>query len=322
MTSGTLVGSFRFVARPYEGIEALGQALDLTQIILAGTTYLPGTVAIPQDSLPVHGARIQVFIDCEGVIETLDSLGIPSGAVGIACIAFGSVIATSEVLFDEEFDSVRTPFTVDLAGKPLIFESPNGFDVRVVLYLRKGLRQKGFRPHRVGTWLAVATFSLTPFTSLSRFCPLPMDEELRAHLLLPVGCVSYVQVGEGLIDADSIEDEVEVYLDLDILRLLQENPDEPLARYIQIDLASATLVAIIQSAGNHLAAGHEYASFDDLRSARRPVAALIDEIARSASVGPERLLAATQDDPGLVRSCVETHVNSLKATSRALREVQ
>ena len=57
--------------------------------------------------------------------------------------------------------------------------------------------------------------------------------------------MSYVQVGDGVLSTDSLDDEVEVFVDVSILRLLQENPEEPLAAYVQLDLVSDTISAII-----------------------------------------------------------------------------
>ena len=66
--------------------------------------------------------------------------------------------------------------------------------------------------------------------------------------------MSYVQGGDGVLAPEALEDEIEVFVDLSILRLLQENPEEPLATYIQLDLVSETLSAIIARAAE--AIGH------------------------------------------------------------------
>ena len=225
----TIKASQRLLARPYEGVDSLSAALELTTLDIDGTSYPQGNVNLPRESLPLKSGQLEIFLDVDGVLEVIESLRINAKDLAVACVAMGSVIAASSTLFDEGLEDCRFPRTVELKGDPFVFESPNGFDLRVVLYLQTDLRPRAFRPHRSGTWLALASFSVFPSTSLSRFCPVPMDDVIRARYGLPKSCMSYVEVGDNVLSADALEDEIEVFVDLSILRLLQENPDEPLA---------------------------------------------------------------------------------------------
>ena len=272
MTSAsTIKTSQRITPAPYEGVDSLSDALAMTQLVIDGNRYPPGNVSLPRESLPIGSGAIELFVDDQGVAQVLDQLKINTKDVWIACIAFGSVVAESCILFNQSLASFQSPHTVELQGDPLVFDSPNGFDTRVALYLRSNLKPRAFRPHRSGTWLALAGFSVSPYASLSRFCPVPMDDAIRRRYGLPKGCMSYVRVGDGVLDAEALEDEIDVFVDLSILRLLQENPEEPLATYIQLDLVSETLVAIITRAAEQI--GHsELTSFEDMRAAGLPIA--------------------------------------------------
>jgi hypothetical protein len=103
--------------------------------------------------------------------------------------------------------------------------------------------------------------------------------------------------------------------------LLQENPEEPLATYVQLDLVSETLCALLSKAAEQVSEHGEFNSVEDMQSARRPIARIFVEVAKSGGLDPNELLGAAVRNPGLVRSCVEAHVGMLKTTSRALRDV-
>ena len=317
----TIKTSQRMLARPYEGVDSLSAALELTILVIDGTTFAQGNVNLPSDLLPLSSGQLEMFLDVDGVLEVIQPLGIDAKDLSVACVATGSVIAASCTLFDEAFVDCTFPRTVELQGDPLVFDSPNGFDLRVVLYLKSDLRPRGFRPHRSGTWLAVAAFSVSPSTSLSRFCPVPMDDVIRSRYGLPKGCMSYVEVGDNVLSADALEDEVEVFVDLSILRLLQGNPEEPLATYVQLDLVSETLCSILTRAAEQVSEYGEFNTVEDMQSAKRPIARIFVEVAKSGGVDPNELLAAAVRNPGLLRSCVEAHIGMLKTTSRALRDV-
>ena len=224
-------------------------------------------------------------------------------------------------MFNHVLSSIESPVVLDLNGDRSIFESPSGFDVRIILYLSEDLEPQGFRPHKWGTWLSIATFSIAPFSSMSRFSPIPLDESQRKYLGLPKECMSYVEVVEDLIEVDSLEDAISVFVDISILRLLQENPKEPLALYVQLDLVMSTLNAIVFAVARQLQGSGQYASYQDLVLSKKAVTKPVTEIARSAGVEPEALLDAALYDPGRVRSFVEAHVKAMRTSSRALREV-
>ncbi len=317
----TIKTSQRLLARPYEGVDSLSAALELTMLHIDGKSYPQGNVSLSRESLPLKSGELEIFLDVDRVLEVIEPLRIDATDLAVACVALGSVIAASCTVFDEGVVDCTFPRTVELQGDPFVFESPNGFDMRVVLYLRTDLRPRAFRPHRSGTWLALAAFSVFPSTSLSRFCPVPMDDVIRGRYGLPKSCMSYVEVGDNVLSADALDDEIEVFVDLSILRLLQENPDEPLATYVQLDLVSETLCALLSKAAEQVSEHGEFNSVEDMQSAQRPIARIFVEVAKSGGLNPNELLGAAVRNPGLVRSCVEAHVGMLKTTSRALRDV-
>lgn len=316
--SSSISGSHQFLVRPYEGLDSLRNALDLTQIVLDDERFPAGSVSLPVERLPFQEGSLEIFFDPQAIKDGLASTGLSSADVRVACVAYGSVVAESKVLLDAPLREAESPLIADLTGAPLIFKSPNGFDVRAFLYLAEELEPDELRPYAAGTWLSFREFRVSPFSTLSRFSPTPMDDDLRKYYALPVDCMTYIRVGDDILEAESLEDDVDVFLDVSILRLLQESPTSALAKYIQLELAVSTLSAIATKLagidlGDRIGGVH---SLEDTAAW-----ALCVELARTAGQLPEELLIAARDDPGLLRAVVEAHLNALKTTSQTLREV-
>ncbi len=319
--TSTLKASHNFVARPYEGIENLHDVLRLIQLELDGERYAQGSVSLPPEAVPFTTGSVEIEIDGDSLNSYLATMDIDPSDVKLACVAFGTVVAEAHVVFDDWLNGLELPVVRVLEGARFIFEGPNGFDLRAFLYLGRNLKASGFSPHRVGTWLAYAEFRVAPHSALSRFCPTPLDDQTRQHYGLPKDCLTYIRVGDGILESDSIEDEVDAFVDVAILRLLQENGSAPLSTYIQLDLVTSTIWAVLSKAAALLAAGRSYQSVAELSDARRPIASLISAIAQAAGQSSSSVVSAALDDPGMARSAIESYVKSLKTTSYALREV-
>lgn len=324
MTSEGLVlrSGQSFLARPFDGIDHLKDSLGGSELILDGKAHGPGTVELQASELPVGSAEMVVYFDVEGVSTTLVGMGIEPRMVRLACAAYGSVIAEMAVLWDEPLDEVSSPTRVPMGGAPLVLSSPNGFDARAFLYLAEDVQSDGFVPTRAGTWFSHVDFSVRAYSTLSHFSPTPLGAEERATFRLPKGSLTYVRVGDGLLDSESFEDEVEVFVDSSILSLLEEKPREPLSEYMQIELATVTMSAVISKAASLLELADGAPSLIELRSARHPVARLIDTVATASRVSAGEIVAWARTDPGRVRGCVEECVGTLRRASLALREVR
>jgi hypothetical protein len=313
-----LSSSQQFLVRPYVGIDSLKNALDLAQIVIDGERFAAGSVSLPVESLPFDEATIEVFFDPQAIRDGLGLIGLSDKDVRIACIAYGSIVAESKVLVDAPLAELDSPCIAKLSGAPLIFKSPNGFDVRAFLYLAEELDPNELHPYVSGTWLSFREFRVHPYSTLSRFSPTPMDDDLRRYYALPVDSMTYVRVGDDVLQAESLEDDVDVFLDVSILRLLQENPTSALAKYIQLELAVSTLCAILTKiAGMDL--GDRIGGIGSLEDTA--AWALCEELSRTSGRVSENLLAIAREDPGFLRAIVEAHLKTLRTTSLTLREV-
>lgn len=317
----TLVGSHNFLIRPYAGVEALHKVLDLSELVISGDRYLPGTVSLPNDQFPIDSASLEVYLDVDAIAQHLSEAEIPLDDVKLACVIYGSVIAQSQTIKDVSISTVTSPLVVSVNGDPLITASPNGFDLRVFLYVAKNAPADAWRPNIAGTWLSFKEFKVTPQFALSRFSPTPLDDTIRQHYGLPSETLSYVRVGEGILDVESLDEDLDVFVDVTILRLLQESPNSALSKYIQLDLAVATLWALVIKVANLSRLSGAKTSDNPIDAEGSAAWGLCRELAQTVGISVEELLASAQDEPGMVRSFIEVYVNSLKTASLTLREV-
>lgn len=319
--TSTLTGTKSFLSRPYAGLGNLQDALQHTQLVAAGARYQPGSVSLPVEELPLRGASIEIYLDVDSIMDALDALEIPRDSVKLACVAYGSVIAASEKLLDVPIVEVTSPRVVELAGNPFIFESPTGFDARVMLYLADRLAEGPLRPHIPGTWFAHTNFHVVPESALSQFSPTPLDDVLRGQLGLPVECLTYIRAGDDLLNVSSLDEAVDVFVDVNVLRILQDNQDSPLAQFMQLELAKETILTVLTKAEDLLAEGSGPSLAEVLNPELRGIGALLRRIAAVGNMTSDELVAVIRQDPGYVGSLVQVAVNSLKTTSLLLREV-
>lgn len=309
----------RIIVRPYEGIEAIAASLEMSRLKLDDREFPPGAVSLPSGDLPFEEGEVTMYLDADQIASGLIGLGIEPDSVALTCIAFGSVVAESHVIFSQTLKGLVSPISVALEKIPFIYDGVNGFDIRIFLHLSRELSRMGSRPSLMGTWLAKAEFTVSPYSTLSRFSPVPLDSPTRRQLGLPKESLSYVRVGDGVLEAEVLEDEIDVFLDYEAIRLLQERPDDPLSAQVQLGLAVSTLSAVIARVAAMLEMRGETQTIAEIISKRRPAGLLIAAAAAAGGIKPDELIDAVKDDPGQVQVCVDCLVKSLKRTSAALR---
>jgi hypothetical protein len=310
------------VCRPFEGIDSLENALANSTLVLDGELMAPGILEVPTERLPLSVGQLHVLFDSQQVVSQLSKLNLSPSSVDLVVVAQGSVIASSEVIFRSSFSQVSSPQIIDLVGSPLIFQSRNGFTALAAIVLNQTRRARGLLPHLAGTLLALTSFRVAPESSLSRFAPTPLDAQTREQLGLPASCLTYVLVEDDLLSCESLDDQIQVFVDSSILRLLQEDSESPTATYLQVDLAMATLSAVLTKVASKLIEPDAATDLEGLIADSSPIIGFISPIARSAGMTISQLINCATGDPGRLRSVIEAYLQTLKFSSLALREVR
>jgi hypothetical protein len=322
VSGSVLRSSASMVCRPFEGIDSLHNALANSTLVLDGESMMPGILEIAMDKLPFSEGQLQVLFDSQEVVAQLTELNLKASSVDLVVLAQGSTIASSEVLHRSPLSQISSPQLVDLNGSPLVFQSRNGFTVLAALVLNQTRKAKGLQPHLAGTLLAITSFRVTPESTLSRFAPTPLDAQIRQQLGLPPTCLTYVLVEDDLLGCESLDDQIQVFVDASILRLLQEDPDSPTATYLQVDLAMATLSTVLTKIAAKLSEPDSSTDLEALVTESSPIIAFISPIAKSTAITLAQLIDCAIGDPGRLRSVIEAYLQTLKFSSLALREVR
>lgn len=307
-----------FIARPFSGIAEIGSCLSETVLRIGDSVQHPGWVELSRELLPLENGVLEIYFSSD-LLKNLDTLGLQVDDVRLAVIAEGSVIADSEVIFCEPITALSSPVVVQLSGSPLIFQSPNGFDVSILLVVNQ--RQEKTSPNlEKGVWLALEQFQIAPFSTQNMFAPIPLDEQLRSAIGAPRGCLSFVRTSDEIITAENLEDHLEVYVDLEILRLLHEDPSAPLSHMIQMEVAVSVYSLIVLKVANQVRGMEvDFQRLGDLL--HLPVGQILSSVSASNKIQVETLIEIATSEPGLLKAMVEDHLRVLKIASAALREV-
>jgi hypothetical protein len=316
----SIKSSLSFLSRPYDGIEIFASALDSTILKLeSDEVHTPGLIELPTSQFPISKGQIEIYFTSE-LIKNLREKNIDPKTVEIVCFIQGNVIAESQMIFREKIAKSKSPIVIDLQGDPLILQSPNGFNVRVSLILTKDGSWNKVQSIEAGVWLANIVFRLSPHSTYSLFSAAPLDDQLRSSFGLPKGCLTYIHIQDDFLLADSLEDQVDIYIDVSVLRLLQESKDSAVASTVQLDLATSLFIALICKTATQLGED-SIAEFEELQLQKLPVRKVIQHISNSSKFSEDELLKFALHDPGRLRAAIEAHLRSMTYISAALREV-
>lgn len=315
----TIKSSPSFLARPFDGFEVFADSLNASVVKIGSDVYEPGFIELPITQLPLREGQVEIYFD-QSLPDNLEKLGIDLKIVDLICFIEGSVIAESQILFKKDMRTAKSPVVLPIEGNPLITQSPNGFDIKIALILTKDREAKGRQLIENGVWLTNTIFRLKPYTAQSMFAPAPLDDQVRASFGLPRACMTYIHVQEDFLFAESLEDQVDIYIDVSILRLLQENNDSAIANSIQLDLAASLFLALIGKAANQLREENledsEGFAIEDVS-----IGKVLNLVSISSKYSTRDLLKFGESDLGRLKAAIESYLNTLKLASMALREV-
>jgi hypothetical protein len=316
----SIKSSSNFLARPFDGIDQFENILD-TAILKIGSdeVHPPGLIELPSSQLPLSEGRIEFYFT-KLLLDDLNSLKIDLKTVELVCFIQGTIIAESQIIYKENLSTIQSPVVIPLRGIPLITQSPNGFDIRISLILASDRAGKNLQLIEAGVWLANVMFRISPYSAQSLFAAAPLDDQLRTSFGLPKGCLSYIHIQDDFLLSESLEDQVDIYIDVSILRLLQESQDSAVAYSMQLDLATSLFLALICKTATYLR-DENMENSGDLEIENLPVGKVLHNVSVSSKYSIDDLLKFAASDLGRLKAAIETHLGSMKYASEALREV-
>ena len=124
----------------------------------------------------------------------------------------------------------------------VLMDRRHGFDVYVQFVLVSELAPKPLTPYRKGTELARAVFSVKPLPDGDGLSPRPLDEEERRRLKLPSTTEVFVEVDSPLLDIDSFEGNLNIWMNEELYDLCVTQKSKYSERYLE----NAAINALIQ----------------------------------------------------------------------------
>lgn len=309
--------------RPFIGIEAADEAMEKVRFVVDREEHealegRPGNLVLADGDLA--SATISLHLpEIDAVREAVDKTGVPVSDCAFFVLARGRTHRASAALYAGYLHkaTIPTELDVDRDTFPLILRDRSGFNMTVAVVLMHNNTPKPLRPSMPGTWLCRRDFRITPERDESSFSPEPLTDALRTEYGIPGGTTSFVKIEDNLETAEPISDAVRVFLDERVLNTLHASPNEPLAKYIQTDLAVTTMVTVAQSAYQRIAkpgGAVTEAELDAYPGVRLFFANLAAALGKSID---EVLTICTQ--PDLLRAHLAHAFGSLKATNAALK---
>ncbi len=238
--------------RNYYGLEGLEELLHKSQLRINlgfGTIQMLGSgerVSLMPSEMRTVG--LSLCLSCEvSEFEVAASLAnLKMSDVDLVVIAENGFLKDRRVLVQHHLHELKETIEIiahNRIREDVLRDKKHGFTVRVYLVLNKDIEHLPFRPRRLGTILAQESFSISPSKIGQGLRPKPMTSDVIAAHGLKKGSLLYVDAEGSLLDAETLDDAISVYIDEDIFNSLgvTRTPDSKL---LQTIFALDTLVQL------------------------------------------------------------------------------
>jgi hypothetical protein len=191
------------------------------------------------------GISILFNADAKDMAKAIAKIGLNAEMVKAIAIIDSSFLRNRKVV---ELGLVADlSATYDLASigaqrDDVLMDRRHGFDVYVQFILVNELAPKPLTPYRKGTELARAVFSVKPLPDGDGLSPQPLDEETRRRLKLPSTTEVYVEVDPPLLDMESFEGNLTIWMNEELYDLCITQKSKQSERYLE----NAAINALIQ----------------------------------------------------------------------------
>jgi len=315
----------RFV-RPFVG---LGQSEELIEraILKQGSSeYTYGPVVLPGHKIREGSFQIVTNVKLEELKSACKAAKVPPDSTKYVVFANSRSLRKSTLIFEQSIaDDRKFPDLIEVEDayndelSRYVFKDTAGFLLTVALVVVEELPRKALVASQAGTFLARGTFSIKPEEDFSNFSPEPLTDLLREQFGLPKNSLTYIHLGEGLLQAEDISEVVTVYLDTDVLNLLLQDESDGSSKLVQTNLAIQTVETLTRAIKQEL--DSDGLSIDDLgveSGGHHFLAKLSDEFHKEM----QEVLDMAVEDSQRFHSFLESRFKSLETTENLLKGAQ
>ena len=239
------------VVRPWENLESVQALLDKCNLVVTSKFGLPTTLKSNQpmrvdfEEIRELGLTLLPQWADSDIKKALGKIDMSADELKLTVIADSSFLKNRFVIYSELLSKVPSRVLLaeqSKARNEALLDRKNGFQIEVSLTLVKERVPKSLAPYRKGSILAETSFGIRPSPNLNGLSPIALDAITAKRLKLPMSTEVAVIAECALLDIDTFEGNLKIYMNEGIYNLCANRKDKWVDQY----LSSLALVALCQ----------------------------------------------------------------------------
>ena len=317
-------GSTSFILRADGGFvpHADAQLAIPSPLLEIGSSQIAsGRTLLQPEELPLTSCSLILAIDFDQAHRLADAAGASADNLILSVFVDDLLLARRTTIRTGPLNELKSINKLELDPLPEAMMTPQGFDLRIVLFISGQIGTPLKDMSQEGTWLVSEKFELRRTPAAFRFSPIPLTDELRKKLRLSNNVLSHVEIMENVLEAEVLSDVLELYIDDELLRVLAEDPDSPASFAFQIMFANQALTALLNETVMRSREMNVTATFSK-EMAESAAGRFVEHMAAVAKFSPDQLMSKLQRNPALSSSVAQQFVEARKKTVAAVKAMR
>lgn len=312
------------VLRPFINLSGLENIFKGVQLRVGDDFYPSGPVVIPQSNYQQQSYSLKMNFKIEDLRREVETTGVPFVDTALVLVSRGRTLRTVNIQFIHHLrnSKLEDEIEFELSGenRELLFRDRRGFISTFALVLSRTLNEEPLKPFLTGTWLARTKFIVGPQIDLTSIAPQELTKEIREKEKLGERTLFYVKFNETLMDETNIFDAMQIYLDENVLKMLQNDPFSEISHAYQAQFAVEVIFQTILQVSNNLQeeSGQE-SGFLDLPEGSG-VQSFIEKISDTLQIAEVDLFKRFRQNPSHFHAMIQHSLNLQKIIDKSLRE--
>ena len=248
------------VLRNFKGLESI-ETLSESFVLSVDQGYgqvveleKDSTQFVSPSDLRELGLRLNGDFDLTSLLTAIGEIGIAATDVDLLVTAENNFLKDRTIIYRKpslEVEPIIHLLERCQEREMTLLDKRHGFKISVYFTLNKKLPVVAFRPRRLGTILASASFTVRVNRLGNGLIPKPLTEEVLKRADLPKGSILWVEQSNLFFDSTSLDDAVSIYIDEEIHSDLGRLRTKE-SRVIQTEFALMSLAQIVLLVGVEL----------------------------------------------------------------------
>ena len=306
------------VIRPYKGLSPFEDMFSETQLFVgrfgsadSGALNVPAS-DYKNGSIFLRLNKKDMASFSEVFVNHLAETDLTEKDIEFLVFATTPFLRITKILWRGNIDdlsSVGQDLQLANGVRPDPFRSPKaGCEVTFAAVLKKTLPKKPLTPHRSGTWLAKAHFSISTDDGEIGFTPRPLTGEDRVNLGLHPGVLRYVEVSD-VLSPETTEQDVILWADEELLNAALAQPNSHGARAFLHQLSLTAISAIVTSAQQEL--NGQRIEWDEIQGSLL-ARIIIGRDPKMSQTSKQKYLEMVIQEPNKFIALIEDRISALK----------